>query len=60
MTASLNPDAGDCKLCPVPKKTLSFNKSTPGAFHTALPAGANFLTRVIIPFLVYSAFCSIL
>ena len=25
MTASLNPDAGDCKLCPVPKKTLSFN-----------------------------------
>ena len=53
--ASLNSEAGDCVLCPVPKKTLPSSISTPGAFQTAAPDGANFLTLVISPFSVNCA-----
>ena len=48
--ASLYCDAGLCKLCPVPKNILLSVTSIPGAFQTADPDGANFLTLVINPF----------
>ena len=44
--ASLYCDAGLCKLCPVPKNILLSVTSIPGAFQTADPDGANFLTLV--------------
>ena len=44
--ASLNSEAGDCVLCPVPKKIDLLCLSMPGVFQTEAPAGAYFFTKV--------------
>ena len=60
MIASLNSDAGDWRLCPVPKKTRFLARSIPGVFQTADPDGAYFFVLVTLTLPTSSAGFSIL